>query len=81
MLSSQHEIEIRIFYDNTFAEIFWMGGRAVITAAIPATKEAGYVAFARGGDHSATVVAKRIQAFRMNSIWVPVDQIVAGISD
>eukprot|EP01052_Picozoa_sp_SAG31_P022841 SAG31_NODE_1840_length_7122_cov_2.822156_4_plen_1100_part_00 len=76
VLPGDHEIEIRIFYDNTFAEIFWMGGRAVITAAIPATKEAGYVAFARG---SGEVVAKRVQAFRMKSIWVPVDEVVVGI--
>lgn len=55
----------QLFFDGHFAEVFFMGGRVAMTVAIPATKSAGFTAFA-----DSAVLVSRAHAFHMNTIWV-----------
>ena len=41
LTSTDTEIDIRVFFDGHFAELFFMGGRVALTVAIPASTRAG----------------------------------------
>ena len=42
LTTDDKEIDVRVFFDGHFAEIFVMGGRVAMTVAIPATRSAGF---------------------------------------
>jgi sucrose-6-phosphate hydrolase SacC (GH32 family) len=65
LLPSDTELELRVFTDNILIEVFFMGGRVVLTAPIQATEEAGFTAFA-----SESMEVKKVQAWHIKPIWI-----------
>lgn len=65
LLPADTQIEIRIFMDNTFAEVYFMGGRVAITSTTAATDDAGFTLFS-----DAAVTAVNVSAYHVDPIWV-----------
>ena len=85
MLPGDTTLDIRCLFDNTVAELFWMGGRVAMTVRLRATKQAGFTVFASAGERGASVESgsgsgsgsgaaavelESAQAWRMGSMWV-----------
>ena len=52
LLATDKKVEIRIFFDNTFAEVFFMDGRIAITSTTAATEEASEPALPLNSSHT-----------------------------
>jgi sucrose-6-phosphate hydrolase SacC (GH32 family) len=79
LTATDKELDIRVFFDGHFAEVFFMSGRVAMTVAIPATKSSGFtvVADSAAGTGSPVSVA-RAYAYHMNSIWISKGDVWAG---
>jgi sucrose-6-phosphate hydrolase SacC (GH32 family) len=73
MLPDDTEVDVRIFYDNGLAEVFFMQGRVVMTLKISATARAGFAIYSGG----AAVEVVSASAWQVGSIWVPRKEIGA----
>ena len=76
LLPGDTELDVRVYTDNTFIEVFVMQGRAAFTYGINVGAEsaaAGMNLFA-----SAPITASRVDAWHMNSIWVDVPTVLAA---
>jgi hypothetical protein len=74
LLPSDTELELRVFTDNILIEVFFMGGRVVLTAPIQATEEAGFTAFA-----SESMEVKKVQAWHIKPIWITPAEVANGV--
>jgi len=71
LLPSDSTIEVRVFYDQTFAEIYFMNGRVALTKTL-----AGVAT----GDHSvfsSAPLTANVSAYGVNSIWVSPEEVIA----
>eukprot|EP00747_Dinoflagellata_sp_TGD_P126829 gnl/TRDRNA2_/TRDRNA2_174318_c0_seq2.p1 gnl/TRDRNA2_/TRDRNA2_174318_c0~~gnl/TRDRNA2_/TRDRNA2_174318_c0_seq2.p1 ORF type:complete len:451 (+),score=63.52 gnl/TRDRNA2_/TRDRNA2_174318_c0_seq2:87-1439(+) len=73
LLPSDQTLEIRVFVDNTFIEVYFQGGRVAITAPVIPTVEAGMSLFAQGA--SATVEAMTVWRLN-NNIWIQPEELL-----
>jgi len=73
MSPSDTTIDMRLFVDNTFTEVYWMGGRVAMTTTTRATQAAGMTVSA---DKSGIVLASAM-AWKVGSIWVTPDDVIA----
>jgi hypothetical protein len=79
------ELDVRVFFDGHFAEIFFMGGRVAMTVPIHATRSAGFSVFALGEEGgsistspAAAVEVVRAEAYHMRSIWISKEEVLRG---
>lgn len=72
LLPTDTDIQVHIFVDNVMAEVFFMGGRSVLTVELGTTEEAGFTLFARGG----SVVAQQVTAWHLGSAWVSSSEVL-----
>ena len=70
-------LKIRIFVDNTFAECFWMDGRAVMSIPLLPTVESSMTMAAAVGD----VTVIRADAWVVGSIWVTPEEVLSASSE
>ena len=68
LTSEDDEIDLRVFFDGHFSEIFFMNGRVAMTVGIQATKSSGFTIFVEGTE---AVEVSGAEAWHMGSIWVP----------
>ncbi len=77
LLPGDAAIDVRVFVDNTFLEVFVMGGRLAFTVPINAGAEAGAAGmtlFAAGAD----VQVSEVTAWHLGSIWTGVPEVLAA---
>jgi len=65
-------LSIRVYVDNTFSEGFWQDGRMAVTVITPPTVEASMFLTS-----DADVMVESVQAWRVGSIYVSKEQILA----
>eukprot|EP00294_Goniomonas_avonlea_P016037 CAMPEP_0114543504 /NCGR_PEP_ID=MMETSP0114-20121206/2390_1 /TAXON_ID=31324 /ORGANISM="Goniomonas sp, Strain m" /LENGTH=606 /DNA_ID=CAMNT_0001727845 /DNA_START=18 /DNA_END=1838 /DNA_ORIENTATION=+ len=71
LLPTETELDVRVFVDNTFLEVFWMSGRVAMTVPLKhINQQAGMTVFT-----TEDVVASSVSAWTMSSIWVPAEEI------
>jgi len=73
MSASDTTIDMRLFVDNTFTEVYWMGGRVAMTTTTRATQAAGMSVSA---DKSGITLSSA-KAWKVGSIWVTPDDVAA----
>ena len=69
-------VDVRVFTDNTFIEVFIMGGRHAVTYGINSGVEsttAGMTLFS-----SSSITVTDVNAWHLNSIWVSPQEILAS---
>jgi len=71
--TSDKTIDMRLFVDNTFTEVYWMGGRVAMTTTTPVTKAADMTVSA---DKDGVTLASAM-AWKVGSIWVTPEDVVA----
>ena len=71
-------LDVRVFFDGHFAEIFVMGGRVAMTVPVPATTSAGFTVFVEGNKGAAGVRVVGAEAYHMGSIWISKAQVLNG---
>merc|ERR1712070_244470 len=70
---SDKTIDMRLFVDNTFTEVYWMGGRVAMTTTAKANKAAGMsVSADKGG-----ITLDSAKAWKVGSIWVTPEEVIA----
>jgi len=72
LLASDETIEMRLFVDNTFTEVFWMGGRVAMTTTTPASQQADVTV---SSDKTGTTLASA-KAWQVGSIWVSPEEVL-----
>ena len=74
LLPGDTAVDVRVFTDNTFIEVFIMQGRLAFTYGINTGTEsgAGMTLFA-----SAPMTATNVNAWHMNSIWTSAEDVLA----
>merc|ERR1712194_448510 len=75
LLPSDTEIDIRVFVDNTVVEVFWLGGRSVMTVDASAASIGTELSVCtyEGSD----VTVKSASAWEMGSAWVTPEEVLA----
>lgn len=80
MLPGDTAIDVRVFLDNTFVEVFVMQGRLALTLKFDVganpISDAAFALFAAAG--SAPVAATDVTLWHVNSIWVSPSQVLAA---
>lgn len=72
LLSSDETIDMQLFVDNTFTEVYWMSGRVAMTTTTDATAAADVTVSA---DISGTTLAYA-KAWKVGSIWVTPEEVL-----
>jgi sucrose-6-phosphate hydrolase SacC (GH32 family) len=72
LLPSDKQIDIRVYYDQTFAEVFFMNGRVAITKTLAGSAAADHAVFS-----SAAITANNVSAWSVNSIWTTPEDVIA----
>lgn len=72
LLASDKTIDMRLFVDNTFTEVYWMDGRVAMTTTTAATQAAEITISA---DKAGTTLAS-VQAWKIGSIWVSPEEVL-----
>jgi len=65
LLDSDKSIDMRIFVDNTFAEVYFQGGRVAMTVNTPASDDADITV-----SSSISQVSAKAKSWSVSSIWV-----------
>ena len=73
LLPSEKTIEIRVFTDVTFAEVFFQGGRAAMTTVVAAGSDADVTLTA-----SAAVTAASVAVYPLKQVWTTADAVRAA---
>jgi hypothetical protein len=68
-------LDVHIFMDSTFVEIFLMQGRRAITAKMDGTTSFGLSLQSNSG---AGITATDVSMFAMQSIWVSQEEVLAS---
>lgn len=67
-------VQIQVYIDNTFVEVFWQGGRVATTKTLQGiSKDWGFAVSTTGQD---PVTIKQAEAFKMEGIWVSNEQVL-----
>merc|ERR1712151_1401773 len=64
LLESDESIDVRLYVDNTFTEVYFQGGRVAMTVNTPASDDADVTI------SSSVAGAAKAEAWSVNSIWV-----------
>lgn len=72
LLSTDSTIDMKIYFDNTFAEGYFMGGRVAMTVKTGSTVEAGMSVTS-----NAAVTLNSATAWSVGSIWVAPEEVRA----
>jgi len=73
LLGSDEDINMRVFVDQTFSEVYWMGGRVAMTV----TTQPSNVADVTVGADKAGVTLASATAWQVGSIWVTPEEVLA----
>jgi beta-fructofuranosidase len=73
LLPSDKQIDIRVYYDQTFAEVFFMNGRVAITKTLAGSAAADHAVFS-----SVAITANNVSAWSVKSIWVDSEDVSAA---
>ena len=76
VLPTDKAIEIRVFTDHVLVEAFFAGGRVALTCPVESgagTQDAQFTAFS-----TAETVATKVEAYRMDGIWVEPEDVAAA---
>jgi len=76
LTTSDKIIDVSVFFDGHFAEIFFCGGRVALTVAVRASKLAGLTVLAAAAPAPVEVVG--VEAWHMGSIWIPKEEVQYG---
>eukprot|EP00931_Biecheleriopsis_adriatica_P038940 TRINITY_DN22273_c0_g1_i1.p1 TRINITY_DN22273_c0_g1~~TRINITY_DN22273_c0_g1_i1.p1 ORF type:complete len:580 (-),score=94.96 TRINITY_DN22273_c0_g1_i1:93-1832(-) len=71
LLDSDESIDMHIFVDNTFAEVYFQGGRVAMTVNTPASDEADIEVFS-----SLAGVSAKATSWSVASIWVTPEEVL-----
>ena len=80
LLSGDSAIDVRVFTDNTFIEVFVMEGRLAFTYDINVGAEAGAAGVTLYADaaNGATVVVRNASVWHLNDIWTSTGEVLAA---
>merc|ERR1712037_367270 len=73
LLASDETVDMRLFVDNTFTEVYWMNGRVAMTVTTPATEQADVTV---SSDKAGTTLASA-KAWKVGSIWVTPEEVLS----
>ena len=76
LLPGDLAIDVRVFVDNTFAEVYIMQGRLAITMDIKYVPEAGMELFVSQGGNDIT--ALDVNVWHLNSIWRSTEEVLSA---
>lgn len=71
LLESDKTIDVRLYVDNTFAEVYYQGGRVSMTVNTPASDDADVEVSSSAGGVTATATA-----WSVSSIWVSPEEVL-----
>jgi len=71
LLDSDKSIDMRIFVDNTFAEVYFQGGRVAMTVNTPASDDADITV-----SSSISQVSAKAKSWSVSSIWVTPEEVL-----
>jgi hypothetical protein len=77
LLAGDAELDVRVFIDNTFVEVFVMQGRLAITLKLDQNPIAD-AALELFNDGAVAVTANNVDVWAMKPIWTSVDEVLAA---
>eukprot|EP01116_Phalansterium_solitarium_P025276 TRINITY_DN9582_c0_g1_i2.p2 TRINITY_DN9582_c0_g1~~TRINITY_DN9582_c0_g1_i2.p2 ORF type:complete len:632 (+),score=194.35 TRINITY_DN9582_c0_g1_i2:80-1975(+) len=74
LLATDTSIDIRVFVDNTFIEVFVAGGRLTFTAnlIVPANSQNGMTVYT-----NSTIAVQKAEAWSIGQIWIDKEEVLA----
>lgn len=78
LLPGDTAVDVRVFVDNTFLEVFVMGGRVALTLPINSGAEAGAAGVTLTAAAGADADLTRVNVWHMNGIWVSPESVLAA---
>ena len=84
LVAGDTAVDVRVFVDNTFMEVFVMGGRLAFTYNLNAGSQlagaAGMSIYNAGAPGGPAISAMDVNAWHMNSIWVTPPEVLAAMA-